>query len=114
MSTSATYTHLRDGSWGVRLVGTAKQNQVVTVVKKDGTSKTEIVARVLWTGRDSKSGQTISLCTLAAQGGSGTYADKHGYNGGSNAGTVRCRHCGKRTAEGDDWCMVCGRADYEA
>ena len=27
--------------------------------------------------------------------------------------TVRCRYCGKRTAEGDDWCQMCGRANYE-
>lgn len=31
----------------------------------------------------------------------------------SHEGEVRCRHCGKWTAEGDDWCMECGRADYE-
>ena len=37
------------------------------------------------------------------------------YSRGSSSlsDTVRCRHCGKRTAEGDDWCQVCGRADYE-
>jgi hypothetical protein len=39
-------------------------------------------------------------------------------NGGSNGGSrhedqVRCRHCGQWTLEGDDWCMACGRADYE-
>ena len=28
-------------------------------------------------------------------------------------GEVKCQHCGKWTMEGDDWCMVCGRADYE-
>ena len=30
-----------------------------------------------------------------------------------HSGQVRCRFCGKLTTEGDDWCMVCGRADYE-
>jgi hypothetical protein len=29
------------------------------------------------------------------------------------SGMVRCQHCGNRTPEGDDWCMACGRSDYE-
>jgi len=26
---------------------------------------------------------------------------------------VRCRHCNQWTLGGDDWCMACGKADYE-
>lgn len=67
MSTNATYTQLRDGSWGIRVLGTALENQTISVRKKDGTEKTETVRRVLWTGRDSRSGQTVSLCAIGAQ-----------------------------------------------
>lgn len=49
-----TYTKLRDGSWGLRghrLVA----GQVVEVVKRDGTTKREVVGYVLWTGPDGTS-----------------------------------------------------------
>jgi hypothetical protein len=34
-------------------------------------------------------------------------------NNGRPDDHIRCRHCGGWTAGGDDWCTVCGAADYE-
>lgn len=45
-----TYTKLRDGSWGIKVAGTAIAGQVVTVTTKAGDVRTETVARVMWTG----------------------------------------------------------------
>jgi hypothetical protein len=48
---SITYAKLKDGSWGIRADGTALTvGQIVTVTKKSGETKSETVARVLWTG----------------------------------------------------------------
>ena len=44
----ASYTKLRDGSWGVRVMGKIEAGASVTVTKRDGTTKCERVARVLW------------------------------------------------------------------
>lgn len=100
MSTSATYTQLRDGSWGIRVPGTARENESVTVTKKDGTTKTETVARILWSGRDSKSGQTVSLCAIArsSNGSSGSH------------GTGRCADCGcaLKPSSRYRYCYDCG------
>ena len=102
MSSNATYTHLRDGSWGVRLVGNARENQSVAVTKKDGTTKTETIARVLWTGRDSKSNQTISLCSIA-QNGNG-----HSSSGGHSARRPGiCVNCGDPCNPRYSRCLDC-------
>ncbi len=47
---TATYTKLKDGSWGIRVVGKVTTGQTVTVTKKSGESKQETVGKVLWTG----------------------------------------------------------------
>ena len=56
----ATYTKLRNGSWGVRVDGSVTVGQVVTVEKRSGEQKSERIERVLWTG------DGISLCAIAA------------------------------------------------
>jgi hypothetical protein len=100
MSTSATYTHLRDGSWGIRVPGTARENQSITVAKKSGDKKTEIVAKVLWTGRDSKTSQTISLCAIA--GGNGQAGASAGH------GARTCADCGGPVRGSYRYCYECG------
>jgi hypothetical protein len=86
MSTSAaTYTQLRDGAWGIRVPGRASENSTVIVVKKDGSQKSEIVAKVLWSGRDAKTGQTVSLCSIQWAGS--------GHGRTSTPG--RCVNCGE-------------------
>lgn len=55
------YTKLKSGDWGVRVEGqTVTVNQVVTIRKKDGTTKQETVQRVIWTGNG------VQLCAIAA------------------------------------------------
>ena len=46
---TATYTKLRDGSWGIRSNLKLTVGQNVPVTKRNGTSKTEQVTKVLWT-----------------------------------------------------------------
>lgn len=57
MST-ATYTKLKSGEWGIRIQGAATKGGQVTVTKKSGETKVETVDRVLW------SGSGITLCTI--------------------------------------------------
>jgi hypothetical protein len=59
-----TYTKLRSGSWGVRIVGsTPTPGTAVNVSKKDGTVKQETIAKVVWSGLD-RAGQRVSLCAI--------------------------------------------------
>src|SRR4051812_46333297 len=90
-----TYTQLKDGSWGIRVAGTARENQEDTVAKKSGEIKTETVARVLWTGKDSRSGETISLCAIARSG------NGHAHKPGT------CMNCGERCNPRYRRCLDC-------
>jgi hypothetical protein len=47
---TASYTKLKSGEWGVRIVGTASAGQTITVTKKDGTSKQETITKIVWSG----------------------------------------------------------------
>ena len=87
------YTKLKDGSWGVRVEGTAQTGQSVQVTTKAGAVKTERVASVLWTGQDKHSGKTMSLCSVLARA----------HSGGSYAAGTRAPH--GRT------CPMCGSRD---
>ena len=75
----ATYTKLKDGSWGVRVEGTAKSGQSVTVTKKSGETKSETIGRVLW------SGNGISLCSVGQSSGNGSHSTHR---------PGRCANCG--------------------
>lgn len=64
-----TYLQLRSGDWGIRATQPVKAGDTVTVSKKDGTSKSERIRRVIWQGngvflcaidRDSRSRHTTS------------------------------------------------------
>lgn len=61
MSDSVTYAKLRDGSWGVRVTGSVREGQVVTVRKRDGSTKSETIAKVVW------SSNGVSLCSIVAR-----------------------------------------------
>jgi len=61
MEMRATYTKLRSGEWGVKLQGefqNAAQYPGVLVTKKDGTTKTERITKVVYCG------QGITLCAI--------------------------------------------------
>lgn len=82
-----TYTKLKDGSWGVRVAGPAPSpGALVTVTKKDGSTKGERIRAVLWTGTD-KEGHRIALCSLEAS------ADKAPASGGGSPSRRRSCAC---------------------
>lgn len=59
---NATYTKLKDGSWGLRIQGITELHvNAVTVTKKSGEVKTEYVDRILWRGNG------IMLATIKAK-----------------------------------------------
>ena len=68
---NATYTKLRDGSWGIKVPGKAVPGQQVTVETRAGARKQEVVGIVMWTGADRFSGGTASLCTIGVKGAGG-------------------------------------------
>ena len=43
-----TWTRLKDGSWGGRIVGHPRAGDTVVVRRKDGSQEEKTVARVLW------------------------------------------------------------------
>jgi hypothetical protein len=69
---SATYTKLRSGEWGVRVEGAARAGQTITVRKKDGSTKTETIEKVVWTGNG------VSLCAVKSNKSGGGYAPQAG------------------------------------
>lgn len=71
---AATYTKLKDGSWGLRIAASwckstwvdLNGREPVTVTKRDGTTKIEIIGRVLWSGR---TGKCVTLATIHREQG---------------------------------------------
>lgn len=50
---SATFSKLKDGSWGLRVSGKVKAGDTVSVTKKDGSRQTKKVAKVIHSSDDS-------------------------------------------------------------
>lgn len=63
-SNTATFTKLRDGDWGLRIVGphAVEPGQTVTVTKKSGETSTERVGEVIWSD-----GKGVTLAKIAAR-----------------------------------------------
>lgn len=85
----ATYSKLKSGDWGVRVEGLVRPGAAISVAKKDGATKTETIANVLWTGGG------ISLCAIERSGnGIANGARKCADCGGPVTGSYRyCRDC---------------------
>ena len=90
-----TYAKLKSG-WGIRTDGEVKPGQHISVTRKDGSVKEEVVKEVVW------SGDGVSLCSIMKLGRSGgqtktcwecggefTYADCK-----ANDGDWQDSHCG--------------------
>lgn len=63
---NATYTKLRTGEWGVKISGVSTPvsftpNYSVTVTKKDGTQKSERIAKIVWQG------EGVAVCAITKQ-----------------------------------------------
>jgi hypothetical protein len=90
---TATYTKLRSGDWGIRVAGTVSTGEKITVRKRDGSTKEERIAKVVW------SGNGVSLCTIgAARQSSGRYGRYSSYG---RRGGKRCPECGGYNPWGD-------------
>jgi len=99
----ATFTkNRRTGNYDVLCPAGVSSGSRVTVTKRDGSTSLVTIDRVskpFVAKFGPLTGRKAVLCTIA--------------HTPRNDGSVRCRHCGERTPEGDDWCMACGAADYE-
>jgi hypothetical protein len=58
----ASFAKLKSGDWGVRVKGTCRPGQKVTVTTKAGASKEVTIGTVLWAGNG------VSLCSIAGNG----------------------------------------------
>lgn len=74
---SATYTKLRSGEWGIRVMGRVAAGDRVTVKKQSGESKVETIGSVVW------SGQGVTLCSIARAAASPRREDcrRYGWDG---------------------------------
>lgn len=75
---TATYTKLRDGTWGLKVIDTVTVGQTVTVTTKAGAQKSETIGAVLWTGPN------YTVCTIVPKPRTGTK---------SRLSNGRCREC---------------------
>lgn len=89
----ATWTKLRDGSWGIKGPKTEiAAGARVQVQKKDGEIQTVTIAKVVWSGDD------VAIASIVAERREG------GNGGGANAGGKTCADCGKRLVNGGKMC----------
>lgn len=75
---NATFTKLRNGNWGARVNGSPCPGQTLTISRRDGSTVTKTVDKVIW------SGQGVTLCSLEDERPSSS-------NRGHRSG---CRECG--------------------
>jgi hypothetical protein len=76
---AASFARLKSGDWGVRVSGQSVQaGDTITVTKKDGSSDTVVVDKVLWTG------DGLLLCSIRPTSG-----------GGRGRGRAVCAECGR-------------------
>jgi hypothetical protein len=90
----ATYTKLRDGSWGIRATTPVTAGQVITVTKKDGTQKQEKVGAVVWKG------DGVVLASLSRESSSGDYKSHNEYGRRQPRGHKPCYMCGSYYCSG--------------
>lgn len=68
----ATFTKLKDGRWGLRVVFSPPEfiagGSTVTAVRRDGTSECQTIGTVVWIGDDrDQPGRKVALATIAAR-----------------------------------------------
>ena len=116
-TTTATYTKLKSGAWGLRIVGNIRvqSGDRVTVSKKDGSRKEETVGAILW------SGDGVMLCSIESTGSlrreflAAAYPSTHGPGARPAAPAVRkyrkgqdCPCCGSEPLDAQLHCWECG------
>jgi hypothetical protein len=97
---AGTYTKLRTGEWGVRIVGKAPiVGQAVKVQKRDGETKEETIGGIVWSG----GGVVICSITRAATSGGKV---SNGGRYGTARGRRSWRPCGYPGCS-QDYCDEC-------
>lgn len=98
---TATFTKLKSGSWGVRVLGAAPEvGQQVAVTKRDGTTQHVTIERVLVTG------DGTSICAIKQEQRSGSGSGSRGGGGRKQRGTRTGCSCGsveEFTKSSDCW-----------
>jgi hypothetical protein len=110
---TATYTKLKSGAWGLRIVGSfrVQAGDRVTVSKKDGSKKEEAVGAVLW------SGDGVVLCSIESTGSvrreflAAAYPSTHGP--GARPAAPAARPAVRKYRRGQD-CPCCGSEPLDA
>jgi len=102
-TTAATYTKLKSGAWGLRIVGNIRvqSGDRVTVSKKDGSRKEETVGAVLW------SGDGVMLCSIQPA------ESRQGYTSPAFAAAPAARPAVRKYRKGQD-CPCCGSEPLDA
>ncbi len=93
---SATYTKLKNGSWGVRSTTPVAPGDNVLVTKRDQTTKLEIIDHVVWTGEGVWIAAFRSSTKTPAQDRARTPGSRRRRGGGS----YECEECGERVSPG--------------
>lgn len=95
---AATFTKLRDGSWGIKVEQITKPNvgDIISVSKKDGTTSNVAISKVLW------SNSNAYLCAIESQ--EKTYKTKSSNSSNSNLRNLYRRRYG--------WDGVVGSPSY--
>lgn len=102
---TATWALLRDKSWGIRVQGTVTAGSVVTVTKKDGTTSTVTVGRIVWQG------DGVTLATAASSSTARGASAGGSRRSGSRCSGCRCHREPNAGAPGSiqyDGCDYCG------
>lgn len=61
----ATFTKLKNGDWGLRILGEASTGDRVVATRASGQSQTLTVGGIIWKGRDRDTGQLITVAEIA-------------------------------------------------
>ena len=89
----ATYSKLKNGSWGIRVVGYVPGvGTSVTVRKKDGSEKEETVEAVVWSG--TSDGKPIALCSIKQKTPQAKTSARSNEPRLRRNGTYECEECG--------------------
>jgi len=102
-----TYTQLRSGAWGIRHQGALTPGATVTVTKRDQTTRTETVDRVVWTDGTT----TLATIRQTQRASTGTRRRQPSWARGGGAWTG-CR-MGCREGAPNPQCADCCFDEYD-
>lgn len=100
---TATYTKMKSGEWGLRIQAKTRlhfsEGSVALVTKKDGSTKEELIGRVVWKDEE----KMVYLATIKPASSTRTKArGERGY----------CAECGERITRNPQRCWETGGTCY--